>query len=292
MILSIVIPAHNEEGSIRETVENLEACLTEHGIPREIIVVNDHSTDGTAAVLSDLATAHESVRWIDNTRYPGGFGYAVRTGLEDFRGDAACIVMADSSDDPADVVVYYQKLEEGYDCVFGSRFTPKSRVSNYPVHKLVLNRIANLFIRMLFCLSLNDTTNAFKCYHRRVIEGVQPILSCHFNLTVELPLKAVVRGFKYTVVPINWYGRKSGVSKLKIKEMGSRYLFIVLYVLLEKWLSRGDYRLQKEEGQQRIQSRCASPARTKTGALLPVPSTSSPGISVSLTLAAVTPRAA
>jgi dolichol-phosphate mannosyltransferase len=105
-----------------------------------------------------------------------------------------------------------------------------------------LNRLANWFIKVLFRLNFNDVTNAFKCYRRNVIEGLQPILACHFNLTVELPLKAIVRGYSYAVVPINWYGRQQGVSKLKIKEMGSRYLFIVLYVLLESLLSRGDYR--------------------------------------------------
>jgi len=150
--------------------------------------------------------------------------------------------MADASDDPHDVVKYYRKLEEGYECVFGSRFTRHSRVENYPAHKLFLNRLANRFIKFLFGLPFNDITNAFKCYRREVIAGLQPILASHFNLTVELPLKAIVRGYSYAVVPINWYGRAVGISKLKIKEMSGRYLFIVLYVFLEKLLAREDYR--------------------------------------------------
>jgi dolichol-phosphate mannosyltransferase len=242
MRLSLVIPAHNEEGSIRKTVEALHELLRKEGIPHEILVVNDHCTDGTQTELERLGSEISELRWVANTRYPGGFGFAVRTGLESYAGDAVCVVMADASDKPTDVVKYYRKLEEGYECVFGSRFTRRSRVRNYPVHKLVLNRLANLFIQVLFGLRFNDVTNAFKCYKREVIDGIQPILSCHFNLTVELPLKAIVRGYRYAVVPIDWYGRETGVSKLKIKEMGSRYLFIVLYVLLEKLLSRGDYR--------------------------------------------------
>jgi dolichol-phosphate mannosyltransferase len=75
-----------------------------------------------------------------------------------------------------------------------------------------------------------------------VIEGVQPLLSNHFNLTVELPLKAVVRGYSYAILPTSWRGRTAGRSKLDLREMGSRYLFIVLYVFLESHLSRGDYR--------------------------------------------------
>lgn len=241
MKLSVVIPAHNEEDCIRGTVERLYNTLIDAGIPHEILVINDHSTDGTGAVLQSLAEEYPSVRWAHNHK-PNGFGYVVQSGLEEFQGDAVCIVMADASDDPCDVVQYYRKLEEGYECVFGSRFMRRSKVVDYPWHKLALNRLANWFIKTLFGLRFNDTTNAFKCYRREVIEGVQPILSYHFNITVELPLKAMVRGYSYSVVPINWYNRTTGVSKLKIKEMGSRYLFIVLYVFLEKLLSRGDYR--------------------------------------------------
>lgn len=239
--LSIVIPAHNEEGGLAATVTELGSALAAAAIPFEIVVVDDHSTDGTARIAGELAASNSDVRWISNAR-PGGFGNAVVTGLEKFQGDAVCIVMADASDDPRDVVAYYRKLEEGFECVFGSRFLRGSDVKGYPVHKLILNRLANGFIRALFRFDLNDTTNAFKCYRRPVIEGVSPILSHHFNLTVELPLKAIVRGYSYAIVPIRWRGRTTGVSKLKIKEMGSRYLFIVLYVLLEKLLARGDYR--------------------------------------------------
>ncbi len=152
------------------------------------------------------------------------------------------IVMADGSDSPADMVTYWHKLHEGYDCVFGSRFIRSGAVYDYPTHKLILNRLANTFIRVLFAMEFNDTTNAFKCFRREVIAGIGPIMSYHFNLTVELPLKAIVRGYSYAVTPISWRNRKIGESKLKIREMGSRYLFIVLYCLLEKLLSRGDYR--------------------------------------------------
>ena len=242
MKLTLVIPAQNEEGCIRETVASLYKRLTDAQIPYEIIVVNDHCEDNTGQILSELSLEFAGVRWVNNTQRPSGFGYAVQTGLDQFEGDAVCIVMADGSDDPDDVVKYYYKLEEGFECVFGSRFTKQSKVHDYPFHKLIINRLANWFIQILFGLRYNDVTNAFKCYRRQVIEGVKPILSCHFNLTVELPLKAIVRGYSYAVVPINWYGRLAGLSKMRIKEMGSRYMFIILYVLLEKLLSRGDYR--------------------------------------------------
>ena len=94
----------------------------------------------------------------------------------------------------------------------------------------------------LFGIRNNDITNAFKCYRKEVIEGISPIISPHFNLTVELPLKAIVRGYTYATIPISWSNRVSGISKLKLKEMGSRYLFIVLYIFLEKMLTKKDYR--------------------------------------------------
>ena len=241
MKVSVVIPAHNEAENLPSTVLALGRALRAASIPHEILVVDDHSTDGTTEVMEELRHQTPDIRLVRNER-PAGFGQAVRAGIDAFEGDALCLVMADASDDPGDVVAYYRKLSEGYECVFGSRFTRQSRVVNYPLHKLVLNRLANLFIRLLFGLKYNDVTNAFKCYRRTVIEGVQPILSYHFNLLVELPLKAIVRGYSYTVVPTHWYGRQRGISKLRIREMGSRYLFIVLYVFLERLLSRGDYR--------------------------------------------------
>lgn len=239
--LSIIIPAHNEEGSIRETCESIVQTLIAHKIDFEIVVANDHSDDSTENILRELSYGDTRIRFVNNTREKG-FGFTVREGLKHIQGDAVCIVMADLSDSPDDIVTYYRKLEEGYECVFGSRFIKGSKIVDYPSFKLVINRLANWFIALLFGIDHNDITNAFKCYRREVIEGVRPILSNHFNLTVELPLKAIVRGYTYAKVPIRWTNRQTGVSKLKLKEMGSRYLFIVLYVFLEKLLSKGDYK--------------------------------------------------
>lgn len=241
MKLSVVIPAHNEQDSIRATVEDLAASLAAERIPYELIVVDDASADGTGEVVRAIATQDPNVRLVRSSRSPG-FGQAVRSGLDVFTGDAVAVVMADSSDSPEDLVRYYRVLEEGFDCAFGSRFMRGGHVHDYPKFKLVMNRLVNFGIRVLFRHGYNDTTNAFKAYRREVIESIQPLLSNHFNLTVEMPLKAVVRGHSYAVVPISWTNRAHGVSKLKLQEMGSRYLFIVLYVFLEHHLSRGDYR--------------------------------------------------
>ena len=243
--LSIVIPARNEEGSVASTVEHLHAELTRSNVPHEIVVVDDGSTDRTWTILQDLARRVGLLRPVKNTGRHG-FGRAVSCGFAHASGDAVVIMMADESDDCRDVVRYWEKLNEGYQCVFGSRFIKGGRVLGYPLPKLVLNRLANTFVQVIFGLRLNDTTNAFKAYRREVIDGCGPLIAPHFNLTVELPLKAIVRGFSWTTIPITWRDRRSGMSKLRVREMGSRYLFICLYVWLEKYFSRGDYRVSSE----------------------------------------------
>jgi len=253
--LSVVIPARNEEGSIRETLSALVETLQRENIPYEIVIVDDGSSDKTDLEVQYFISRDAGVKLVRNIGR-NGFGMAVRAGLENCTGDAVAVMMADCSDSPEDLVKYYRKLDEGYDCVFGSRFCRGGKVIDYPIHKLVINRLANWFVQSLFGIRCNDITNAFKCYRREAIEGMQPLISPHFNLTVEMPLKAIVRGFSYAVIPITWTNRKTGMSKLKLKEMGSRYLFIVLYLWLEKVLSRGDYRRPAESlPEARAQSR-------------------------------------
>jgi dolichol-phosphate mannosyltransferase len=239
--LSVIIPARDEEGCIASTVEHLNLELGLHDVPHEIVVVDDGSSDRTWQILQELKTRIPALAPIHN-QGQHGFGRAIIHGLDHMKGDAAVIMMADESDDCRDVVQYWRKLGEGWDCVFGSRFLKGGGVIDYPWIKLRINRLANKFLQFLFNIKLNDTTNAFKAYRKTVIDGCRPLIAPHFNLTVELPLKAIVRGYSWTVIPITWRNRRTGEAKLKIKEMGSRYLFICLYVWLEKFFSRGDYK--------------------------------------------------
>ncbi len=242
MKLSIVIPAHNEEESIVETIDQIEEAFSKVNIDHEIFVVNDNSKDNTVSILETLAQKYPTLKYGTNPG-PNGFGYAVRYGLERYTGDCVAVMMADLSDSPNDLIHYYTTMVEGnYDCVFGSRFIKGGKVVDYPCVKKIINRTANFIISMVMQIKYNDTTNAFKLYKREVIDGVKPILSPHFNLTIELPLKAIIRGYSYTVVPNSWTNRKYGVSKLKIKEMGSRYFFILVYCFVEKYFSRGDFK--------------------------------------------------
>ena len=238
--LSIIIPGLDE-------AENLPACISEiidelikNKILHEVLVIDDGSTDNTHEVVASMIKRYPSIRYVRNEER-NGFGRAIRLGLDEYTGDAVAIMMADRSDSPKDLVLYWKTLQEGYECVFGSRFIRGSKVSNYPFLKLIANRIVNTMIRIAFKIKSNDVTNAFKMYRREVIEGCKPFISPHFNLTVEIPIKAVIRGYSYKVLPISWKNRTRGVAKLKLREMGSRYFFIIAYLWLEKYFSRGDY---------------------------------------------------
>lgn len=241
MKLSVLIPAYNEEGSIKETLTSLYGVLKNEHIDHEIVVINDHSKDNTLDILIQLQSSIPTLVYFTNLG-PNGFGYAIRYGLERFTGDCVGIMMSDLSDDPVDLVAFYRLMvRENLDCVFGSRFIRGGAVYDYPKHKYFINRIANNLIKILIGIQYNDSTNAFKMYQKQTIEGLKPFLSAHFNLTIELPLKAIVRGYTYEVLPNSWRNRKAGESNLKIKEMGSRYLFILIYILIEKYLARNDY---------------------------------------------------
>ncbi len=238
--LSVVIPARDEAGCVVSTVEHLHLELRLNNVPHEIVVVDDGSCDQTWPLLQELKGRLSELVIVQNVGQ-NGFGRAVICGIDASCGDAVVVMMADESDDCRDVVRYWRALTEGFDAVFGSRFIRGGGVIDYPWLKLVLNRILNRGIRLLFRIKLNDTTNAFKGYRRSTLEGLRPFLSPHFNLTVELPLKTIVRGYSWTVLPITWRNRRSGKAKLKMREMGSRYLFIICYCWLERYFSRGDY---------------------------------------------------
>jgi dolichol-phosphate mannosyltransferase len=243
MKLSVVIPAYNEALNLPDTINAFYAALSQSQIDHELLVVNDNSKDNTIEVIQQLQQSVPTLRTIINTPPLNGFGYAVRKGLDNFTGDCVAIVMADMSDAPDDLVKFYNTfVEQHVDCVFGNRFAKGGKVIDYPKKKLYLNRFVNNTLSFIFHIRYNDLTNAFKLYSKRAIEGLKPFMSPHFNLTLELPLKAIVRGYSYAVVPNSWQNRKHGTSNLKIREMGSRYFFIVLYCLIEKFFSRGDFK--------------------------------------------------
>ena len=160
--------------------------------------------------------------------------------MEAVKGDVVVVYMADLSDSPDDVVAYYRKIREGYDCVFGSRFIKGSKVHNYPLVKLIFNRIVNRCIQLMFWTRFNDLTNAFKAYRTAVIRDCGPYRACHFNLTLEMSLGALIRDYHVAQIPIRWNGRTWGSSNLRLREMGRRYLSTLLMMFFQRHLIADD----------------------------------------------------
>src|SRR6202011_1004566 len=225
MILSVVIPAYNEEKNIVKCLDELRSVVRDkYHIPYEIVVVDDNSSDGTEAVVRAEMARDPHTRLVKR-KPPSGFGRAIRDGLAAVTGDIVVIYMADLSDDPEDVVAYYRKIaKEGYDCVYGSRFIKGSKVVNYPIVKRVVNRIVNKCIQYMFWTRYNDLTNAFKAYRTAVIRDCGPYKASHFNLPLEMSLSALIRRYNIVQIPIRWYGRTWGSSNLRLVQMGRRYL--------------------------------------------------------------------
>jgi dolichol-phosphate mannosyltransferase len=237
-MLSVVMPAYNEAAVIGDTLRALMGHLDRQDFDYEIVVVDDGSRDATALVLVALEGSAPRLRHVTNPG-PHGYGCAVRYGLRNFAGEAVVVVMADGSDAPEDVVAYYQKIREGYDCAFGMRFGPGTRVEGYPRFKRVLNRIGNRAIAWLTGSDYTDFTNGFKCFRREVIERMEPLVGAQFNLTVEMSIKAVLGGARVAVVPNSWIERSDGVSKFNVLRVSWLYVLTIAYCLIQHRLAQG-----------------------------------------------------
>jgi dolichol-phosphate mannosyltransferase len=213
--LCIIIPAKNEEATISNTVAEFYNALNSV-IDFSILIVNDYSDDNTSNVLNRLQKKYPIVKSIDNM-YPGGVGNAIRYGIDNSKGTVIAICMADGSDSPKDVLESYKLIiNEGYECVFGSRFIKGGHVIDYPYVKLLLNRIFNNGVELITRNQYNDYSNIFKMYRRTVIDKIMPISSEGFSIGLEMSMKAFNVNAKIKVIPITWKQRKAGKSKLNL----------------------------------------------------------------------------
>ena len=231
--LSILIPVRDEEQNIQiisEEIKQKIACSN-----YEILFINDFSEDQTEDGLIKLSQTNNKVVYYNNSKK--GLGGALDLGIQKSKGKYICIMMSDSSDTVEDLNLYYTEISSNnYDAIFGSRFIKGAKLVDYPKVKLILNRLGNLFAKLIFWTELNDFTNGFKIYKKETLLSLYPLVSESFNIFIELPLKTIVRGFNYKIIPISYYNRTVGEAKFKIDELGSKYLFTLLYCFLEKIL--------------------------------------------------------
>ena len=231
-MLSILIPVRNESEVLKPLYDNLPKKLSE--IDYEILVINDFSEDNTLALAKELFKNDIKFKVLDNKKK--GLGGAINLGIKIAAGKNIAIMMADQSDDINDLLNYNKLInsKENYDAILGSRFIKNSKLVNYPIQKLILNRFFNYFVSFIFWNGYNDYTNAFKIYKKKALVEISPLISESFNIFLEMPLKIISRNYKYKIIPINWTGRTKGVSKFKIKELGAKYLFTLIYCFIEK----------------------------------------------------------
>ena len=235
MSLSIIIPCRNEEENIKTTIEEISNHLSGKIQDFEINIINDFSTDKTLEKVKNIEEEKKFVNVFDNSII--GLGGAINLGIEKSTKKYSVIVMADLSDSPKDILRYYEEItKKKLDAVLGSRFIRDSKVKDYPKKKLILNRVFNYIVKILFWQNYNDFTNAFKIYKTDTLKEIKPIVSENFNIFLELPLKIIVRNYEFSIIPIDWKNRKVGEAKFKVKELGSKYLFTLLYCFFEKIL--------------------------------------------------------
>ena len=230
-MLSIIVPVRNESENLNEIFHYFLKNLKD--LKFEVLIINDFSEDDTFLKAEHLSKEFNEFKVINNDKK--GLGGAINLGIRSSSGSNIAIMMADQSDSIDDLKKYNSILNsQNFDAVLGSRFLKDSKITDYPIGKLILNRIFNKFVSLIFWNKFNDYTNAFKIYKKKILLEIMPLISEDFNIFLEIPLKIISRNYKYEVIPISWDGRKKGKSKFRIKELRSKYLFTLIYCFIEK----------------------------------------------------------
>ena len=230
-MLSIIVPVRNESENLNEIFHYFLKNLKD--LKFEVLIINDFSEDDTFLKAEHLSKEFDEFKVINNDKK--GLGGAINLGIRSSSGSNIAIMMADQSDSIDDLKKYNSILNsQNLDAVLGSRFLQDSKITGYPMGKLILNRIFNKFVSLIFWNKFNDYTNAFKIYKKKILLEIMPLISEDFNIFLEIPLKIISRNYKYEVIPISWDGRKKGKSKFRIKELRSKYLFTLIYCFIEK----------------------------------------------------------
>ncbi|MDA9602327.1 glycosyltransferase family 2 protein [Flavobacteriaceae bacterium] len=232
--LSIIIPTFKEGKIIDSSVNKINDVLKKSGIDFEILIIDDNSNDKTLEKIEEISKKNNNINlYLNNSSK--GFGNSIIEGIKKSQGEIICFVMADQSDSPYDILNYYKEIIKGeYDCLFGDRWAEQQLVENYPKFKFYVNRIGNKMISFLFNINYSDLTNSFKMYKKSVLIGLFPLISNHFSITIEIPLKVIYRGFKYKVIPNSWKNNQHSVSNLNLLYVLKTYSLIAIYCLIER----------------------------------------------------------
>lgn len=229
MKLSVIVPAYNEEDNIIDVINKIEEALE---IPHELVVVNDHSIDTTAQLVTGFARQYNNIRLVEN-KLSRGFANALKTGFSSVATDIAVPVMADLCDDLSTLKKMFEKINQGYDVVCGSRYIKGGSRQGGSRLKGFFSCFVGRSLKILLGLPTHDIANAFKMYRKGVIESID-IQSQGFEISMEIPLKAYFLGFRITELPTVWKERTKGKSSFRMFKLFPDYFKLYIWAFLRR----------------------------------------------------------
>jgi dolichol-phosphate mannosyltransferase len=224
----VVIPTYNEADNIRTITERVRRSVP----VVDILVADDNSPDGTGGIADELATADDHIFVLHRAgkeglgaAYKAGFAWAKNKGY-----DAVVEMDADGSHAPEELHKLLDALGEN-DAVLGTRYIPGGSVHNWPVHRLLLSRGGNIYIRMALRMPFKDATGGYRAYRMPVLEAinVETVASTGYSFQVELAWRSYKSGFRIAEVPITFTEREHGVSKMSGNIFKEQLLRVTLW---------------------------------------------------------------
>ncbi len=211
----VIIPTYKE----KENIEALVKAISDQSIPFDILIIDDNSPDGTAAIVKQLQNSFKNLHLIERsgklglgTAYITGFKWALERGY-----DYIYEMDADFSHDPNDLVRLYNACHNnGADLAIGSRYISGVNVVNWPLSRVLMSYFASIYVRLITGMKIMDTTAGFKCYRKEVLENIRPahIKARGYGFQIEMKFTAYKLGYKIVEVPIIFTDRKLGSSKM------------------------------------------------------------------------------
>jgi len=232
--ISVVVPCRNEEMNIQPLTEALFRMYSDY--IREIIIINDNSTDGTGKVAAALEERDRRIRVI-NRFPPGGVGRALRDGIGSSTGSYILTMDCDFVETVPELRDLFEVVAAGRDGAIGSRFSSATVMFGYPFLKILCNRGFHLFINLLLPVRVRDITNNLKLYRAEIFRGLE-IVENHFAANLETGLKPILSGYDIEEVPVSWINRTVGMgsSSFNLLRVGPGYVRALARIAVERLL--------------------------------------------------------
>jgi dolichol-phosphate mannosyltransferase len=224
--ISFVLPTYNERENIVKLIEKIQTVSKKHNFNIEIIVIDDNSPDGTANVVKELNKKYNNIRLFIRERKLG-IATAHLLGYKKARGDIIISMDSDLSHDPASIPQFIQKINEGYDIVVGSRHIKGSYYEKKALNtkiKYFLSKFGNILSTLISHVPVHDFTNGYRAFRKKVSDNIQ-IESTGNSFLMEFIVKAYRKGYKITEIPVTFFDRRFGKSKIKHGKESIRYFF-------------------------------------------------------------------